>query len=185
MKARQAASIALAAALLLGTSGCTLFAIQGTRYHYQPSDGVPANVGSLQLRNILGVSEDGKDVTVLFTVINSSAESEDLTLQFVNAEGDKVDVTFTIEGNESRSFKGEDVVLRDVDTTVGGRFDLFVTVPGKQGEQVLVPVLDGTLPEYGINLPMPLPSPTPSATSTPTAPGNAGDAETEGEDSGE
>ena len=167
MKARQAASIALAAALLLGTSGCTLFAVQGTRVHYQPSDGVPANVGSLQLRNILAVSEDGEDVTVLLTVLNTASTAVEVTFQYENADGDKVDTMFTIDGNESRSFAGDDFVLREADVTVGGRFPLYISVPKKEGEQVLVPVLDGTLPEYGDNLPVPLPSPTPSATSTP------------------
>lgn len=164
MKARQAASIALTAALLLGTSGCTLFAVQGTRTHYQPSDGVPAEVGSLQLRNILGVSEDGEDVTLLLTAVNTAATDSDLSIQYTDASGAKVTTTVTIAGDESRSFSGDELVLRGVDTTVGGRLDVYLSVPGKQGQKVLVPILDGTLPEYGANTPTPLPEPTPSAT---------------------
>ncbi len=57
MKARLAASIALASALLVGTAGCTLVSINGTLKPYQPSDGAGASIGDLEFRNVLGLSE--------------------------------------------------------------------------------------------------------------------------------
>ena len=62
MKSRLVASVALAGALLLGTTGCTLGAVTGTLVHYQPSDGVAANVGDVKVRNLIGLSAGEKSM---------------------------------------------------------------------------------------------------------------------------
>ena len=171
MKARRAASIALAGALLLGTSGCTLFAVQGTLVHYEPSDGVGTQVGDLKFRNIIGLSDDGKDVALVFTVINAGDNAKKLSVQFTDGDGDKQVVTLTVKGHESLGIgaRGEDdLVLRGADTTVGGLLPVYLQYGDEPGQQVLVPVLDGSTAAYSDLLPSPLPSVTP--TPTPTAP---------------
>ena len=169
MKARRAASIALAGALLLGTSGCTLFAVQGTLVHYEPSDGVGTQVGDLKFRNIIGLSDDGKDVALVFTVINTGDNAEKVSVQFTDGDGDKQDVTFTIKGHESLGIGAEgedDLVLRGADTTVGGLLPVYLQYADEPGQQVLVPVLDGSTAAYSDLLPSPLPSVTPTPTAT-------------------
>ena len=173
MKARHAASIALAGALLLGTSGCTLFAIQGTLVHYEPSDGVGTSVGDLKFRNIIGLSADGKDVALVFTVINTSDKAEKVTVQFTDGDGDKQDATFTVQGHKALGIgaKGEDdLVLRGADVTVGGLLAVYLQYGDEPGQQVLVPVLDGSTAAYTDLLPTPLPSVTPTPVPTSTAP---------------
>ena len=171
MKARRAASIALAGALLLGTSGCTLFAVQGTLVHYEPSDGVGAQVGDLKFRNIIGLSDDGKDVALVFTVINAGDSAHKLSVQFTDGAGDKQSVTLTVKGHESLGIgaQGEDdLVLRGVDITVGGLLPVYLQYGDEPGQQVLVPVLDGSTAAYSDLLPSPLPSVTPTPTPTAT-----------------
>ena len=65
MKARLAASAALAIVLALGASGCAMLTYQATTEKYDASDGVSADIGDLDLRNILLVSEDALEQAVL------------------------------------------------------------------------------------------------------------------------
>src|SRR6188768_1706705 len=99
VKARRAASIALAAALLIGTAGCTLTAVQGTQVPYQPSDGTAATIGDIDLRNVLGLSEDGKSVALILTVINHGSNEQTLNLQYENAAGEKKTQKVKVDGD--------------------------------------------------------------------------------------
>src|SRR5690606_7681565 len=94
VKSRLAASIALATALALGTAGCTLVSINGTLKPYQPSDGAGASIGDIQVRNLLGLSDDGEDVALVFSLVNESSSDETVTLQFTDGDGVKHDFTF-------------------------------------------------------------------------------------------
>ena len=64
MRARAVAAIALSGALALTLSGCNLVLSAETARPYDQSDGVNFNVGGLQLRNVLVVTEDGRPVTL-------------------------------------------------------------------------------------------------------------------------
>ena len=75
MKSRVAASIALAAALLIGTTGCTFGANIATQEDYDPSDGVGTEVGALAIRNALLIGETGDELNIVMTVA-SSADSD-------------------------------------------------------------------------------------------------------------
>ena len=173
MKARLAASIALATALLAGTAGCTLVSIKGTLKEYQPSDGAGATIGSLELRNVLGLSEDGKDVALVFTIVNEGDSDETVTIQFTDGDGDKNDTTIEVEAGESfvvGHSADDQLVLRGADATVGGLVDVYFFAEGEQlGKVVEVPVLDGTQLEYSDLLPGPAPKPSPSVTPSPSA----------------
>ena len=78
MKARLAASAALALGLALGASGCSMVTYQATTEHYDASDGVSLNVGELKVRNALVVSEDGVDGNLVMSVVNTG--EDDVTL---------------------------------------------------------------------------------------------------------
>ncbi len=171
MKARRTASILLAGALLLGAAGCTLIAPNGTLVHYEPSDGTAGHVGDVKLRNVIGLSEDGVDVSLLLTAINSGA-STPLDFQFVDASGEKVTVSTEVDAKSSLSIGADDettVVLRDVKTLVGGLLTVYVRASGADWIELQVPILDGTTEAYSTLLPTPLPSvtPTPTPTATP------------------
>lgn len=171
MKARLAASIALATVLLTGTAGCTLVSVNGTLKPYQPSDGAGATVGDLKLRNVLGLSEDGADVALVFSIVNESGDDQTVTVQYTDADGDKHDQELQVEAGESLAVghtSDDQFVLRDVDATVGGLIDVYFFAEGdKTGKSVAVPVLDGTQLEYTDLLPGPAPKPSASPSTGP------------------
>ncbi len=172
MKTRLVASVALAGALLLGTSGCTLFAVQGTLVQYQPSDGVAANVGDVKVRNLVGLSDNGDDISLLMTIINAGDSAASVNFQYDNADGEKTTITIDVPAHSSVNVgsggDGEEAILRNAGATVGGLIPIYVQSGKDSGKQVQVPVLDGASAEYSPLLPEPLPSVTPTATPTPT-----------------
>jgi hypothetical protein len=173
VKARRAASIAIAAALLIGTSGCTLTAVQGTQVAYWPSDGTAATIGDIDLRNVLGLSDDGKSVALILTVINNGSSEETLNLQYENAAGEKKTEKVTVDAHSTLGIGGEDqdsLTLRGLDVQVGGLLPVYVQFGDEQGEQLQVPILDGELESYTDLLPAPLPTFKPRPTETAEAP---------------
>lgn len=171
MKTRLAASIALAAALLVGTAGCTLAAQVGTIGTYQPSDGVSVTVGKVKVLNIIALSDNGEDISLLMTIVNNSGKSLDVNFQYENADGERVTETASLRGHTSTGFGADgqgQIVLRDAGATVGGLIKVYVQPEGQSGKQVLVPVLDGGTAAYSDLIPGPAPTPTETATPEPT-----------------
>ena len=179
MKARLAASVALAAALLIGTSACTLVSVNGTLKPYQPSDGAGVTVGDLKVRNILGLSEDGKDVALVFSIVNEGDSDASVKLQYTDGDGDKQDIKLEVDAGESLAVghtADDQLVLRDVDVTVGALLDVYFSYDSN-GKSVAVPVLDGTQLEYTDLLPGPAPKPSPSAPPSPSPSASATETE--------
>lgn len=147
MKARLAASAALALGIIVGASGCSMITYQATTEVYDASDGVSANVGDLDLRNILVVMEEGADEgNLVFTVANSGDDTE-LTAEPVSGDA----VSLEIGANEQLVLGGEDeepLLLEGIDTTPGAMLDIYFHADGAEGVEIRVPVLDGRLPEY-------------------------------------
>jgi hypothetical protein len=171
VKSRLVASVALAGALLLGTTGCTLGAVTGTLVHYQPSDGVAANVGDVKVRNLLALSENGEDVSLVMSIINSGTSAAEVDFQYEDSSGTKATITVTVPGSSSLHIGGADdettAVLRDAGVVIGSLVNVYIQYGSFEGQQVKVPVLDGSLKEYSTLLPEPLPTFTPTPTATP------------------
>ena len=90
MNRGQRGKLAMATAALaiglLSVTGCGYINPQQTTEHYAASDGTQANVGPLQLRNMMIISGgEDKPGRVIGAVYNSS--SEDVTLTIVGAAG--------------------------------------------------------------------------------------------------
>ena len=170
VKLRLVASVALAAALLVGTSACTLVSVNGSLKPYGPSDGANESVGDLKIRNILGLSEDGADVALVLTIVNTAKESQKVNFSFDDADGEERTMTVTVSGNSILDLghsADDQFVLRDVDVTVGATLPVYVQYGSEQGKQIHVPVLDGTTVAYSDLLPQPKPTIKPTGTPTP------------------
>jgi hypothetical protein len=166
--ARGAASALLVGVVLLGTTGCSLFSEKATLIEYDPSDGVSLSIGDVELRNVLAISEDGDDVNLVLTAINTSDRGIFVTLDYNDGAGE---AQLYVAGNSATSIgqPGEDtVVLTDADVEVGGLMPLYAQYGSEQGDQVMVPVLDASLPEYSTLSPV-APTETPTATPSPSA----------------
>jgi hypothetical protein len=152
VKTRGAASAILVGAVLLTTTGCGLFAPQATLIQYEPSDGTAGTVSDVDVRNVIALSEDGTDVSLVFTAINPNDRGLNITAQFTDGAGEKKSERFYVPANSSASFGGVDddetVLLQDVDVVVGSLLPVYLQFGDEPGTQLQVPVLDGSLPEY-------------------------------------
>ena len=155
MKARLAASAALALGLALGASGCSMLTYQATTEHYDASDGVSLDVGDLDLRNVLVVSEDGEDGNLIMTVVNNGDDDVELGVQFGEGGGDvqtiEIEagntVAFGVEAAESEE-QLEPLLLEGIDTQPGALLTMYFQYGDAEGIDKQVPVLDARLPEY-------------------------------------
>jgi hypothetical protein len=156
VKSRVAASIALAAALLLGTTGCTFGANIATKKDYDPSDGVGTEVGELAIRNALLIGETGEALNFVMTIASSADVDRRLIVQW-EADGERVSEAIVVAAGERTRVGGPDdeiqIVLEGTGATIGGLLPVFFVYTGVDGSELMIPVLDGALPEYELYIP--------------------------------
>lgn len=151
MRARLAASAVVAALVLGTTAGCTFITPQVTTLHYDPSDGVGANIGDIQVRNALLLTSDGSTASLLINFGNPKNYSTTVHLQYKDATGSKVDKNVDVLADSVTSFGGEGqgkILLTGIDTKAGDLFPVFVQPSGETGKELALPVLDGSASEY-------------------------------------
>jgi len=172
---RRIATVAvLAIGLVLGTTGCTFFAPQATLIKYDPSDGVSLNLGKLQVRNAFVISPKGTDANFIGVLINSGKSDIEVALQYTSHVGGttkSVTIDQALDAGQVISFGNPGVkqlVFRGADIKPGSLLKIFVQYGSTSGQNLLVPVLDGSQTAYQHLGPSPLPKPTPTSTATPT-----------------
>ncbi len=147
MKARLIASVVLAASVALGTSACNLVSPQATLKQYDASDGVSGSVGDLKIRNAMVITDDGENGNLLVSVTNAGG-AHSVAIQF----GDSNETIEKIIPEESTVSFGTDdddaVFLEGIDAQAGSLMRVFFQYGDETGVELLVPVLDGALPEY-------------------------------------
>ncbi len=173
MRARVAASIVLAVAIALGTSGCGFFTPQTTQKHYDASDGVSGNVGAIDVRNAIIVSGTGSVGNLVVTLVNSDSESHRVEIQRGSGSDQKNQwVTVAPNATKKLGSNSDDlVVFRQLDARPGSLYPVYFQYGDHTGVRLLVPVLNGGLPEYAHLVPskiIPTPTPTPTPIPTPT-----------------
>lgn len=168
--ARGAASLILAGALALGTSGCVFITPAATLIPYSPSDGIGASVGDIDLRNVVGIiNESGDAISLMVTLVNNSSTDATVSMQFESG-GEKTTIEAPISGRTTVSFgtvpDGEQIVILDPSVPAGALLPVYVQYGNNEGKELLVPVLEaiGDYAELG-----PVPAPTATPTPTPTA----------------
>jgi len=153
----------LAAGLLLGTSGCTFFAPQSTLLRYDPSDGVGSAVGNVKVRNALLLTKDGQRASLLVSFINDGTSNVDLTVQYTVTPGGKKTTIVHLEPGEAKTFGDKDtdqLILQGIDKNAGELFPVYFQYGSHIGQQLFVPILDGTWSAYAGLLPTAKATPT-------------------------
>ena len=158
------AAVAIGAGLL-SVTGCGYINAQQTSHQYAASDGVKADLGSLQLRNIVIVSTGtDKPGRVIGAVFNQG--SSDATLVIDGANGAQTSIPVK---EKSETYLNEDSDSAILSST-GGNPGSLVTVSiasGSETAKLQVPVMDGSLVEYQKYLPAgATPTATPGSTSS-------------------
>ena len=77
-----------------------------------------------------------------------------MKLQYESGSED-VDKQFTVGADEMQKLGGEgmELTLQKIDAKPGDLFPIYLQYGDAEGKQLMVPVLDGTLPEYEALLP--------------------------------
>lgn len=156
MKARVATSVVLALAVALGTAGCNLIAPQATTKHYDASDGVSGNVGKVDVRNAVIITDGvgGKVGNLVVTFVNNDSKSHRVAISSGSEGGSTVsEVTVepgvvTIVGNAPEKASSNNVFLMNFTALPGSIYPLYFQYGDETGIKLPVPVLDGGLPEY-------------------------------------
>ena len=151
MKVRIVVAAALAVGISLGTAGCNLIQPQATTNPYDASDGVGINVGDLELRNLMIISDNGETGNLLMGAANSTGVDIDLHIGFVSG-GTVVDGHLEVPSNDKQvtswgSGSEDRIILGGINTIPGGLLEVAFEANG-ESKTVLVPVLTSAQPEY-------------------------------------
>lgn len=141
---RTAASVLLAGSLIAGTTACGFVTPQATTFSYDPSDGVSGTTGEVRLLNVLAVTDDGSEIGLSFSAANRSSRTIGLGVQY---EGQTATVQLVPE-ESTLIGEGDLVTFPAADVVPGALVPVYFQYGDEPGTQLLVPVLDGTLPEY-------------------------------------
>ena len=169
MNRAQRGKLALTAAALgasLLTAGCGYITPQQTSHQYSASDGIRADLGPLQLRNILIVSA-GEDEPgrLIGAVYNSSSK---LTVN--GAKGSQTQVSVKANSSTVLTENSDAAILSTTGGKPGSLVDLKISENGTNvSDTIKVPVLDATLQEYKGYVP----TPSASGSATPSASSSA------------
>ncbi|MBK0422373.1 DNA modification methylase [Leucobacter sp. CSA2] len=153
MKIRIAATVAIAAAIGLGATGCGLVAPQSTLEVYAPSDGVDVSMTGVDLRNVMLIAdESGENFNVVFGAVNRTGKPAKLTINFAGEGSDTASADFTLPTGNTLfgNPEGEEapVLVNLPGLKVGSTIKAYFQVPGADEKNHNVTVLDGTLKEY-------------------------------------
>lgn len=145
MNTRRLAPVALAAAVLLGATGCSIISPQATTIQYSAADGVNIpDSGPVKVRNALLVTNDeGTAANFIAALINDTDEPQRIV---VGLDGATATLRVPARTSLSLGFDGaEPLLLTDFDGQAGD--DVEMSFQSGDGEGVVhsVPVLDGTL----------------------------------------
>lgn len=167
MRARVLVSVAVAATIALGATGCEFISPAETAHIKQVTDGIDSSTGSIDVRNALLISDSGEDARFVGTLVNRGDVPRTVTLQL-----DGTDETVRVAGNSTVVLADDgqhDTVDFDgVTAKPGSLVKMYFSYSGAQGVSVTVPVLTSAQEEYQTL------APTPTPTSTPTSPSESG-----------
>ncbi|MFK4788433.1 DNA modification methylase [Microbacterium sp. ZW T5_56] len=145
MNTRALASIALGAAIILGTTGCSMISPQATTIPYSAAEGVnvPNASGPVLVRNAFFITgEDAVNLVAVF--INDTADDVTAT---VAVDGVSAPLKVSVPAGERASYgvDGEHLDVPGLKTAAGDTVKVTFTSGDGTSEPVEVPVLDGTL----------------------------------------
>ena len=169
MLVRKLGVVAISAALLMGTVGCSITSNVATKKVYAPSDGNQADSGSLHARNVLALS-DGTNAILIGTITNDGDAAETATIA-VTGGAVATPQTFSVPAQgavtfgypEALGYVGSEpgIALAGVLPAVGSNIEVIFN--NDDQAKMAVQVLDGTVPTYKDLMPYLVPA-TPAAT---------------------
>lgn len=180
MNRGQRGKLAMATAALgiglLSVTGCGYINPQQTSEQYSASDGTRTDLGPLQLRNMIIISEgEDKPGRVIGAVYNSSSSDVELTIK--GAAGSQTQVPVKKNSYILLNDAADEVLLSSTGGKPGSLVEVSISEDGtNQNAKFKVPVMDATITDYKQYLPSSAPTgtetATPTSTPTPTSSAN-------------
>lgn len=147
---RKIAAVAIAAAVALGTTGCTFTSPVASLEVYDPSDGVNATVGKLQVRNFMYLTTPSGQGALFGSIVNQDHDAVATTVELHAHESEgATEIPVSIGAGEKLDlgYNGGQAIPLGISVKAGAIVELHVSV-GSEKITLNVPVLDGTFPEY-------------------------------------
>ncbi|CAB4548294.1 MAG: hypothetical protein F2529_05065 [Actinobacteria bacterium] len=164
-------AVAVATALVLGTTGCSLSHNVATMQQYAPSDGAQITVDGVKGLNLIYLTQNVTDLgglevgAIIGSFVNTTDQPVQIRLQYQIDGSQSVDVIaaqtfdwvseiimpgqkYDLGYNESPAIYGVALNAKNLVAKPGDLISVFVGVNDAQGVQVLVPALDGALEQY-------------------------------------
>jgi hypothetical protein len=142
---RRLAPVALAAAIMLGATGCSMLSPQATTIPYSAAEGVNISAsGPLAVRNALLVSnEDGSASNFLAAIVNDTDDSHTLV---ITIDGKTERVRVAARSWVSLGFDGvEPLLFEGLGAAPGTNQEVTFDTGDGDAVEHSVPVLDGAL----------------------------------------
>ncbi|MEO0023932.1 MAG: hypothetical protein RL196_373 [Actinomycetota bacterium] len=155
MLVRKLAVVAVASALVLSASGCSMTRNVATKEVYAPSDGSQLDAGQVHGRNLLVLS-DGKSAYLIGSLLNDGETTAAAQLSVVSGATAAI-TPFTIDARSKVDFgygsgtAASAIKLEGALPAVGSNIEveLYLSNPTPEASAtVAVQVLDGTIPTY-------------------------------------
>lgn len=149
---QRAQRLSLIAAIGIGAmafTGCSAINPQSTTTIYSASDGVRLDMGQMELRNVLVISDGaGEPGRVAGSFYNQS--DSDITLTFSGAAGSQTEITVKPGIPVILNSDNDAALLSTVEQPPGSVESLELRTSGAESQTATlqVPILDGTLNEY-------------------------------------
>ncbi len=144
-RGRRVVAVAALAMLTFGVTSCSAINQQATTLHYAASDGIVLNVGDLDVRNLMLITNSATDeARVLGSLVNDTDQA--MTLEMKLSTGStsvKVPAKSVVDFEKDKN----KTLLTSTGVAPGAQARATLSV-GPNSDEAKIPVIDGTLEEY-------------------------------------
>ena len=147
---RKIAAVAIAAAVALGTTGCTFNSPVASLEQYDPSDGVNGHVGKIKVRNLMILTTSTGQAAIFGSLVNQEHDAVATTVELhAHSTVSTPEIPLQVGAGEKLDlgYNGGQAIPLGFTAKAGSVVEMHVTVNGEK-ITLNVPVLDGTFAEY-------------------------------------
>lgn len=147
---RKFAAVAVAVAVAFGTTGCTFSSPVASLEVYDPSDGVNATVGKIQVRNFMVLANAAGEAAIFGSLVNQDHDAVATTVQIQPQSTEntpEIPVSVGAGQKLDLGYNGGQALPLGFTAKAGGLIEVNFAV-GNDKITLNVPVLDGTFAEY-------------------------------------
>ncbi|MFM6977454.1 MAG: hypothetical protein ACKOWR_01870 [Micrococcales bacterium] len=147
---RKIAAVAIAAAVALGTTGCTFISPVASLKVYDPADGVNATVGKVKVRNFMILTTATGQAALFGSLVNQEVDAVATNVEIhphSTVETPEIPVSVGAGEKLDLGYNGGQALPLSFPVKAGSLVEVHVTI-GADKITLNVPVLDGTFAEY-------------------------------------